>query len=846
MTNLSATFFNKHLTGAKQSTGFFDPNLNPIHKNNYENYELIDSKFITIPGFYSRSLRIPTYFINKNTYQNTRSIMPLAQYRSILTINNQYSIKAALIIHTIELNYKGRISNQVLDHINIMFEPTILVQDLGSKTNTYFVTPNVKSKNKSRIYKNYSQNPKTAFTKLINQLCSEFKFNDDVNSQLLTDINTFLNDFSLQKQLAKQIDIFINDLPKLARKYKAKKHISFWNTVITNTNHYQLPIKTYQDIVKAINSVPSNIKSQELSTNAYLLLLDNLKALDYAQSKLPVVNSNNFVPDKFNKDQQALIKTDKPLTLLQSVAGSGKSSTILGRIDYLLASNINPANITVLSFTNAASNHIKQAKPKINSLTIAKLIHDTYQQNYQHVLSNTKTLINSLNVFTNDNSRSLQEFIRLLTQVDKSENNDNILQLMHFISLHQDQVLIWLDEINQTNLILELILVYLNLDTWQSPYDTDFLIVDEVQDTSIFQFIYLLKYANVQNANVLFVGDASQTLYEFRGADPNALNILEELNIFTPYKLQINYRSNANILTYANQMLSTISANKYANLQLKPVQNSQDKFSDHVKYTRLDVSSVRDINTYKLTDLYEQKLYSFIDESIKNKQKVAILSLRRDTADLNYDILTQHYSQLNIANLTMPQIQDLNLITNYLDQFGAELDLLPIKNLDSLVISSIKGKLPELVPYAVLNNTPLLNKIFQELDPMIRKFWASEKEKIKSGINTKTSAISTLKTRLLAFEIDWNTRNQTYFDESSNKLLDLATNSDLIVSTIHGTKGLEFDNTIIFMTNTHHLTQEDRRLYYVAETRAKNNEFIVDCSNSLGSFINTSYLNLVK
>ena len=67
MTNLSATFFNKHLTGAKQSTGFFDPNLNPINKTNYENYELIDSKFTNNPGFYSRSIRIPTYFINKET-----------------------------------------------------------------------------------------------------------------------------------------------------------------------------------------------------------------------------------------------------------------------------------------------------------------------------------------------------------------------------------------------------------------------------------------------------------------------------------------------------------------------------------------------------------------------------------------------------------------------------------------------------------------------------------------------------------------------------------------------------------------------------------------------------------
>src|SRR5699024_8262360 len=121
-----------------------------------------------------------------------------------LTISTQYSIKIALLIHTIELNYKGRIANQVLDHINIMFEPTMLVQDLTSKTNTYFVKPNTKSKNKSRIYKSYSQNPKTAFTKLINQACSDFDFNDDIRSQLSTSTNTFLSTFSLQEQLDTQ------------------------------------------------------------------------------------------------------------------------------------------------------------------------------------------------------------------------------------------------------------------------------------------------------------------------------------------------------------------------------------------------------------------------------------------------------------------------------------------------------------------------------------------------------------------------------------------------------------------------------------------------------------------
>lgn len=84
--------------------------------------------------------------------------------------------------------------------------------------------------------------------------------------------------------------------------------------------------------------------------------------------------------------------------------------------------------------------------------------------------------------------------------------------------------------------------------------------------------------------------DCSQTLYEFRASNPKALNMLEGSGVFATYQLQVNYRSNQEILDFANCLLRDIEANQYAQIQLQAnslATVTEQSFTDkvHLKYS---------------------------------------------------------------------------------------------------------------------------------------------------------------------------------------------------------------------------------------------------------------------
>ena len=68
------------------------------------------------------------------------------------------------------------------------------------------------------------------------------------------------------------------------------------------------------------------------------------------------------------------------MALIQAVAGSGKSTTLLQRIAYLKSKGIDEHSITVLSFTNAAADNIKEKNENVNSFTIASLVNKNFTQ----------------------------------------------------------------------------------------------------------------------------------------------------------------------------------------------------------------------------------------------------------------------------------------------------------------------------------------------------------------------------------------------------------------------------------------------------------------------------------
>lgn len=828
--------FSSLLTSEKATYPVVTPRNNPqntiIYRNADMSYDLRDTNFQVN---HDKSVyRIPLYLLSASDYENINKFQ--SHFATVLAQNKDYTLLVSMPVHAVKLSYNAYGFKHNLKDVTFMYEPTLWFKYKDHNDYVKLDKDSVKTK-QSFVTKGFTINPKKWFEDNL-KLAKNFNYQDN--------FNRFWQNYDLANQLNAQITLMQTHLADLFKLYGTN---CAWSVnILNNCSNYELPLMQYKavyDVLKKLGITNADY-NKIVSTNEYLLLISNIEDLYKAKDKLPTVKSMPIQNSKYNQQQLLAIESDKPLNLLQSVAGSGKSTTILGRIKYLLNQNIDPETITVLSFTNAAANHITHSFDQpINSLTIAKLIHDIYQANWSHHLSNTATLINSLYLNYGEADPLINQFVEQLSAMESNQKQASI-KALHFITEHENKIIDILNNIGQTTLTLEEIFCYLHINNWKNPYKTKYLIVDEVQDTSIFQFIYLLRYATFNQANVFFVGDASQTLYEFRDADPDALNALEATNYFTTFQLETNYRSNPAILLYANQILNTVSANKYARLQLhssgySPTGQSNTQtpltlpiFKSLVNYWHYPTAKMR-IND--LTNILDAKKWWF-DTQLAKGQQIAVLTRSRRLADQACAVLQDMYPGKIVNNITSKPQAELTILSNYLRLYGTEIDYMPTDNLIQFLFIAIRDKLASLFPSGMYDSAKklllpeiaeMLNQLEQNLNTDYPRFLKSYRD----GTFNHKQLANRVRKYLLNFEINFNLDIQDDIDESTTAISKIIAKSNIVTSTVHGTKGLEFDNTVLLLTNTARLTQADRRVMYVASTRARNHELIIEVSDAM-------------
>ena len=181
---------------------------------------------------------------------------------------------------------------------------------------------------------------------------------------------------------------------------------------------------------------------------------------------------------------------------------------ILARINQLTLCGVNPSDITVLSFTNAAADNIIKKNPNVRSMTIARMIHDLYMTYFPtHELSSVETIANSLGIYMPGDAFALQ-FAQRLRRLEGRDAQGAYTSLNNFIEAHLEQTIDALNLIKQTSLELEIILAYQMIDRMPLPSGLNIrhLIIDEVQDNSVFEFIYLLRLVSKLKASLFIVG----------------------------------------------------------------------------------------------------------------------------------------------------------------------------------------------------------------------------------------------------------------------------------------------------------------------------------------------------
>lgn len=912
--SIQPSFFHKNLTGkGGTSKGLLNETVDPkMHPNGYANLPR-NMDFNKITNGNIKIYNIPLYIIPPNCWSIINNFEKLDD-AILIAKKNGIDVHLSAPIHAIQLeeekdmltvsSLSSATTSSIRKSIAISFHPFLFFTTDPNKTmyrhadmrtsGDYALVTNSMVNMFSELYTN---NLVEYLKMLINDLTTA---GYDVDKAALND---FLQNYSIYVETCKaaerwnnKIDYYLIDV--LAENIKAYNigrgdptSTAYWHGygidtlehAISRLDKYNnIPLEKFHSMYTKLTALAptQDILAKICKAHLNLLLSDTLHTMDTNKSSLKYCPNNDMSVANstidghtYSVEQKNAISSVSPLTLVQSGAGTGKSTIILARIEHMIANGIDPEKILVLSFTNAAADHILEKNPNVKSMTIDAMMRQIYSHNYpSHALSSISTIINSLGIYFDSNvtpmTNKQKDFIsEFKDKLQRLRDRKDYIGMMNFVEENIDDVVDTLNVIEQTSLELQGIICYMKMNTFQTPinFDIEHMIIDEVQDNSIFQFIYAIEYTNKNKCSLYIVGDCSQTLYEFRASNPKALNLLEGSGVFATYKLQTNYRSNQEILDFANIALSNIEANQYAKIQLKandmtPTTLKKFKSAVNLCYKTINNKSKDTINALCADAIVASREY--ILDKINKGEQIAILAYKRDILKTLFDNDYDRNTRKHLLKLfpTVPKYnKDTGTIEcdangNPLTEDTRIVSIVSNKQYDSTIFSMFIYKHWNLIKYAPPTNilTTITRELYANINNMashnkqaftisakrlIDKFSQEysgrinelQKEVAMSTITTD-EMLNTIKKWMISFEIKENGCNQASMSakNAQNKTNENIKNAHFILSTIHGAKGLEFDNVILFYdgSSDDKMDEADKRMYYVALTRAKKSEFI--------------------
>lgn len=670
------------------------------------------------------------------------------------------------------------------------------------------------------------------YTLLTTQLDVAQKHYFDLFKQTVTDA------ISLPNVLPSSIDIY-----KLLNSMRVAQYILY----SLDTYKQEDKITDYNDFIqKMIKKYPKHKDDLHklVISNSLLMLMtsvDELKPKSASRLTKPI-SYQDFMTKigskhTYTRAQLNFITSNSRNIVAMAGAGTGKSTALGGRIKYLKASGIDPSRILVLSFTNAAANNITQRFPGVKSYTIASVINNVYKTFFNQQLSTADTLINSLRMVTNPKSDAhvRNKLIDALSYIssnrrfkgmDYDDYNYRILSL-----LYEDPAAVVkeLDIVGQTTLELQQSILYFTLSMVnklpQAFRDVDFILVDEAQDTSLFELIFLTRMSTKINADINFIGDANQTLYEFRNAYAKSLNIIADAPQTAHYIFDVNHRSNDYILSLANEVLKVLSTNQKANMQLSSSHLgslTEDEYKKHVQVhdnaqnpsnliaTRGTQLAAECLTNYMKT---AKDLTKYITDAYFKNEQVAFLAISRDEVRAFDKILSDTFGEDKVqvlTPLTQPWSDQLSRALNEFsnkgmwkklpqDAHGAQ-DFIK-QGIYSIIHSHSKYNVPKWIIDAL--NFATSSVLYSSPYSSWRLLLTQALERCEIRHNAVTTTL----------------KHEDKIDMTK----------PFIVSTIHSAKGLEFPHVVLsFMENKHSGRQSSLRALGVGLTRAKNDEYIIN------------------
>lgn len=592
-----------------------------------------------------------------------------------------------------------------------------------------------------------------------------------------------------------------------------------------------------------------------------------------------------------DKQKEAVLYINGPMLVLAG-AGSGKTKVLTNRIANLIDNGISPANILAITFTNKAA---KEMKDRVFNLigndaymiqisTFHSLGLKILKENYEKlgydknfVVIDSDDALTVIKKIMKDMNLSPQYYNAKNIRNKISSAKNELMDLQSFANLEYDKNIVkiyekYLEKLKLNNSVdfddllilpIKLFREYPSvLESYQERYK--YILIDEYQDTNECQYIFSKMLAK-KYKNIFVVGDNDQAIYAFRGANyKNILNFEKDYPDCKTILLEENYRSTKTILNAANSVIRNNKLRKDKNLW------SNNEEGELIKYIRTDGEKEE-------ADYVAKEIKKLISEGV-NPVDIAVLyrtnaqSRVMEEACLKNNIPYKIIGSFYFYN--RKEIKDLICYLRLINNYKDDVSLLRVINVPKRKIG--EKTIDNISNVALVNNSCLFDAINSGKELEFKNLILDLKEKCenlsltemvelvldKSGMKQELENEKSLDSEIRLENLEeFKSITKNYEEEYGVISLDDFLNEISLVSdmsehqdgnnkvslmTVHSVKGLEFDDVFVIgmeegifphynaiNEGTNSAIEEERRLCYVAITRAKKKLWLLNAKKRM-------------
>ena len=596
--------------------------------------------------------------------------------------------------------------------------------------------------------------------------------------------------------------------------------------------------------------------------------------------------------DSLNEMQrQAVLHINGPMLVLAG-AGSGKTKVLTNRIVNLINNDVSPTSILAITFTNKAAKEMKDRvfgligndAYSIQISTFHSLGLKILKENYEKlgydknfIIIDSDDALTVVKKIMKDMNMSPQYYNAKNIRNKISSAKNELMDVVSFSNMEYDKQIVkvyekYLEKLKLNNSVdfddllilpIKLFREYPEvLNSYQERYK--YLLIDEYQDTNECQYI-LSKMLSNKYKNIFVVGDNDQAIYAFRGANyKNILNFEKDYPNCKTILLEENYRSTKNILNAANSVIKNNKLRKDKNLW------SNNDEGSLIKCVRTD-------NEKEEAGYVGREIKRLVSQGCKYEDIAILYRTNAQSRTIEEEMLKSNIPYRIIGSFyfyNRKEIKDLLCYLRLINNQKDDVSLLRVINVPKRKIG--EKTIDNITNVANINGTSLFEAITDGKELAFKNLILSLKEKCEnlsltemvdlvldeSGLKQELVNEKTLDSEIRLENLEeFKSITKNYEEEYGVISLDDFLNEISLVSdmsehqdgnnkvslmTVHSVKGLEFDNVFVvgmeegifphynsINEGTNSAIEEERRLCYVAITRAKKNLWLLNAKRRM-------------